>query len=61
MNGEGDDLPENSFYMVGDIDSARVSLSRVLNLIPNADMVIDQGREDSCRFGEGVDGCGCGW
>jgi F-type H+-transporting ATPase subunit beta len=30
MNGEGDDLPENSFYMVGDIDHARAKGEKIL-------------------------------
>ncbi|KAK5137037.1 atp2, beta subunit of the F1 sector of mitochondrial F1F0 ATP synthase [Meristemomyces frigidus] len=30
MNGEGDDLPEGAFYMVGDIDSARAKGEKIL-------------------------------
>ncbi|EKD16198.1 uncharacterized protein L3040_009563 [Drepanopeziza brunnea f. sp. 'multigermtubi'] len=30
MNGEGDDLPESSFYMVGDIDHARAKGEKIL-------------------------------
>ncbi|KAK3169968.1 atp2, beta subunit of the F1 sector of mitochondrial F1F0 ATP synthase [Lepraria neglecta] len=30
MNGEGDDLPEGAFYMVGDIDSARQKGEKIL-------------------------------
>merc|ERR1711977_185535 len=30
MNGEGDDLPESAFYMVGDIDHARTKGEKIL-------------------------------
>ena len=30
MNGEGDDLPEGAFYMVGDIESARAKGEKIL-------------------------------
>ena len=30
MNGEGDDLPEGAFYMVGDIDAARAKGEKIL-------------------------------
>ncbi len=30
MSGEGDDLPEGAFYMVGDIESARVKGEKIL-------------------------------
>ncbi|PMD56232.1 glycoside hydrolase family 13 protein [Hyaloscypha bicolor E] len=31
MNGEGDDLPEGAFYMVGDIDAARAKGEKILS------------------------------
>jgi F-type H+-transporting ATPase subunit beta len=35
MNGEGDDLPESSFYMVGDIDAARAKGEKILAELEN--------------------------
>jgi F-type H+-transporting ATPase subunit beta len=35
MNGEGDDLPESSFYMVGDIDAARAKGEKILAELDN--------------------------
>lgn len=30
INGEGDDLPESAFYMVGDIDAARAKGEKII-------------------------------
>jgi F0F1-type ATP synthase beta subunit len=47
MNGEGDDLPEASFYMVSNFEAARVSPPVVLNVFQMTNRSIGQGREDS--------------
>ena len=54
MNGEGDDLPESAFYMVGGIDSARAKGMYIQNRICQHLLTGFIRREDSCRTREVV-------